>query len=106
MQIFLSMKDVNIGCLKTGTQQSVDRRSGVLRIDNRADDPMGRIRDEIASFMPVVVHVVALGLLRETIGGSTHDDDAFDCLLVGYAMCAGVLMSVAHCAAAPYKRGR
>ena len=54
MQILLSMKNVNIGCLKTGTQQSLDRRSGVLGIDNRPDDPMGRIGDEIASFMPVV----------------------------------------------------
>jgi len=61
MEVFLSMKDVNVGCLKTATQQSLDRRSGVFRIANRADYSMGRIGDEIASFMLAAVHVVALG---------------------------------------------
>jgi hypothetical protein len=46
---------------KAGTQQPLDRRSGVLRIDNRADDPRGRIGDEIASVMLAVVHFVPLG---------------------------------------------
>ena len=46
MQIFLSMKDVDIGRLDSFIDQCFDRRLRILRIVNRPHNPMSRIRDK------------------------------------------------------------